>query len=346
MKTKKIIYATAAVLVVILACFVIFSEEKNQTFKTPSEAIKACQKELYKLRKEKSAGTSSLIKHINKWSSIRDSSFVCFAHADSTQMSMEIFNYFYAVSDSIGAEIMRLASSKSKTIEDLLEIQVKTSNNRKTIQQSEDFKNASSYYNNLQEPNTEITCKTAIEKYKNLAAKTKKVRKEQDLLKYIQEEDLYYQVIMKNLQQVDVHELEDISHDSERFFSRLMYTLAIDNTESNNRILTYLYMRINRRVIMNTKTVVDIINSNVKLNDSQKVMFRIMLLNPFLSLNRESWAYMTKQQINELEDIAPDLHEYLLKMDDVKAVKDKEKSEELKNNIGRYLTTAYIKQLL
>lgn len=348
MKTKKIIYTTATILFVILSCFIIFSEEENQHFNNPSEAVKACQEELYKLRKEKFAKTSSLIKHINKWTAIRDSTFSCFVHSDSTQMNSKVFNYFYAVSDSVGTEIIRLSTSKPKTVEDLLEIQVKTAPKREKIQKSDNFINASNFYKEFKEANTNITLAAALTKYKKLTARTNKITKENDLLKFIQEEDLYYQVIMKNLLQININDLENISHESEKFFTRLMYSLTISNSESNDRILTYLYMRINRRIIINTKTVVDIINSNVKLNDFQIVTFRIMLLNPFLSLNRENWAYMTKQQINVLEDLAPNLHEYLLKMDGVKIknIKDKEKFEELKNNIGKYLTTAYIKQLL
>ena len=346
MKSKKLIYATVAILVVILGCFVVFSEEENQHFENPSEAIKACQKELYKLKKEKFANTSSLIKHINRWTSIRDSSFSCFTHVDSTQMNTEVFNYFYAVSDSIGTEIMRLTASKPKTVEDLLEIQSKTAHNRKKIQKSENFKNASEFFMSLQENNAEVPIDEAIAKYKKLASKTKNIKKEQELLSFIKEENIYFQAIMKNLLKVNIHDLEEISHESERFFSRLMYSLVIDNNEANNRILTYLYMRVNKRVIANTEAVVNIIKSNVKINNTQVVTFRIMLLTPFLSVNAESWAYMTKNEIKVLEDLAPNLHEYLLKIDGVKSIKDKDKAEELKNNIGKYLTTAYVKQLI
>ena len=114
---------------------------------------------------------------------------------------------------------------------------------------------------------------------------------------------------MKNLLKVNIHDLEEISHESERFFSRLMYSLVIDNNEANNRILTYLYIRVNKRVIANTEAVVNIIKSNVKINDTQVVTFRIMLLNPFLSLNAESWAYMTKNERNILENRASNIHE-------------------------------------
>ena len=116
MKSKKIIYATIAILVVILGCFFFFSEEENKHFESPSEAITACQKELYKLRKEKFAKTSTLIKHINKWTSLRDSSFTCFTQADSTQMNTDVFNYFYAVSDRrTGTGLMLGADARTRT---------------------------------------------------------------------------------------------------------------------------------------------------------------------------------------------------------------------------------------
>ena len=347
MRKKLMIYAALVTIAIVAGYFLFSTENYDYKFENPKEAIKACRKDLSSLIGKKKMSTSALSKEVCKWIAIRDSTISCFMRADSNEINSDIFTDFYNVSDSIGIEITRLARSKDRTAEDLLYVQIHTANKKNEIKASENYKNAKAFFDNIKAPDKNMTLDEAVKTYHKILNNTKNITKEQSLLKFMEIEDQCFQVIMKNLTNAQSSDLEQLSQKAEMFFSRLMFSLRTNQeNKDNSRILAYLHMRINKRVIMNTKTVCDIIDNHVKINEEQKMTFRWMLLQPFMSLDNNSWTYITDEQCEILEELAPKLHKYMLKLDSPAEVKDKEKLKELKNTIGKYLLVAYLKQIL
>ena len=347
MKKRIIIYLAAAAALLTVCFFQLSEDSYNYTFKTPKEAVAKGREQLSNLKKKETISTSSLTKEVRKWIALRDSAYSCFMKADSADINNQTLVDFYNVSDSISIEMSRLARSKERTAKDLVYIQKNTATKRSETQDSQLFKDAVAFFNGIPQPDKTLTLEAAVTGYKRLLGQTKNLTKEQELLQFIKAEDQYFQVIMQNLTEAKTEDLEDVAQHADRFFSRLTLSLSTDLTsESNNRILMYLHMRVNRRVIINTRAVCQILDSNVKLSDTQKMLYRWMLLQPFMSLDNYSWTYMTDDQEKNLSKLAKNLHEYLLKIENPKAKNDKKEEKELQYSIGKYLIVAYLKQMM
>ena len=186
-----------------------------------------------------------------------------------------------------------------------------------------------------------------MSEYKNLL-KESDLKKEQQMLEFIKKEDRCFRSLMLFLPQVTQEQLEVITQETATLFDNL-YRNASAGPENgvNNRIMMYLSMRFNRRIVQNAMAVQRDIEKEVRLTDKQRANYRWMIIQPFLSIDNYAMATITEEQEQCLNGIAEKLPKTLSSLDGKDYDKSsKEETEKLTSVLTEYFIRAYIKQSL
>ena len=149
---------------------------------------------------------------------------------------------------------------------------------------------------------------------------------------------------MEHLSNVPVHDMQQLTEKTSRIFERLYSSVGKKSDEVNDRTMLYLTMRFNRRIMQNAIACREDILNNKKLNQQQKVSYRWMLIQPYVSIDEYSTAALTEKQREELMIISKELPTLLTRLDNQK--KTKEQEDKLVNTLSDYFLKSYISSTL
>lgn len=309
-------------------------------FKNSGEAIKACNKELAELREKKSASMQQLSKDTKKWLEIQDSTFSVFARDSVVKLHSPIAMAYFVISDSIRIEISRLAMSQERTLKDVMYFRLNTSKEKDKVSKSKEYKKALEFYEKLDKENLYPNLPKTLNEYDNLLRNVKPFKTDNDIISFIEKEDVCFRSLLAFLTEVPQEQMQYLTVRTSKIFESL-YSIVGKNSDSmNDRIMLYLTMRFNRRIIQNAYTCRDGILKNVKLNQQQKADYRWMLIQPYLTLDSYAVATMTKEQTKSLITLSEELPSLLSRLDDKKSTKESQK------NLEKVLATYFLKQYL
>ena len=108
--------------------------------------------------------------------------------------------------------------------------------------------------------------------------------------------------------------------------------------------MLYLTMRFNRRIMQNAIACREDILNNNHLNKEQRVSYRWMLIQPYVSMDEYSTSVLTKKQREELMILSKELPVLLNRLDNQK--KTKEEEDKLVNTLADYFLKSYISSTL
>lgn len=332
-----------AITAIFAVAFVIFStscsSKKNYSFNTPDEVIVACQNTLTELRSTEKVDVKKLSAFIRDWNCLQDSAYSCLTSETIDSISDNIIESYFTLSDSIKDEIMRLATSEPRTLSDVLKLKINTANNREEILSSGDYKNALVFYETLDKNQIYPNVPTTVVKYNALLSKS--FQDEKEMYKFIENEDRCFRSLMAYLPQIEQEELQYITNRTSSIFETVTKNIARkSNEEQSNRIRTFLNIRFNRRIVGNAMVCRADILTNKKLDETQKMNYRWMLIQPLLSIDNSAMAYITDKQEDDLKQLVNDLPVLLLKLDGTKLNADEEKK--LSSILTDYLLKSYI----
>lgn len=101
-----------------------------------------------------------------------------------------------------------------------------------------------------------------------------------------------------------------------------------------------LTLRFNRRIVQNAVSCQSDIDKGMSLSSSMKANYRWMLLQPFITIDNYSFACLTDDQMDELEDIAKHMPDYLTFLD------GENSTEEQRKNLVNILSNYFLKNYL
>ena len=322
------------------------SNTKEYHFTNPGEAITACESELKQIVGTQDADIKDITRIANDWIALQDSTIKIIATTDSMGSNQPLINRFFTLADSIRAQISLIAYAKERSIDEVIYLKLNTVYGLPGIKSSKDYKEALDFYEDLDDEKIYPDAQTAVKQYRALFSTIGTVKKENDLLRFMTEEDRCYRSILKYQTQIDIEEINEIADETESFFGNLQGAVSQQDTEQNNRLLTYLNVRINRRIIQNAETCVSDIQHKVKLDETARESYRWAILQPYLSIDKYMAAYLTKKQKKSLEEIGSRLPEYLIYLDDMQVKVGKKENEKMSRILANSLLSMYLKQTL
>lgn len=314
----------------LLASFLLFSchDSKKISFSSPAEAIDCCRDFLGDIKKKDLTDVKTLAEVSNKWIELRDSSIVCMERDSSFVLNEDIVTSFIGLTDSIKTEITNAAVSKNRSVEELYNFKRLTVPKGKNIDERT-YNDAIAFFQNLDKSSIQNDISKTVELYKNLFATTvNNLKKERDLLNFITEEDVLFRSLMANLDKVSQEDLADLTKKTSSMIFDVYKGLGDD--EVSRRVLSYLTMRFNRRIIQNAEACHNLLSANHKLSDGQLQNFRWMLIQPFITIDDEGFSLLTEEQLEQLQDLAKSLPGDLSKADRLSGANNKDNEKLLK----------------
>lgn len=338
------------IIVAILTVALSACSEKGTkySFKNPSEALTACHQELSKVKPLKSANMDKLITITANWLELQDSTLSCMMRDSTVKADTEIAMDFFAVTDTFRTEIMRLALSSKRTMPEIVKLKVGTAKDRKRIQASEDYKKACEFYAEADKTPVYNSLPSTLSEYEKLLTNTNDFKKEGELYDFIKKENRCFRSLLVFLKDTPQSKLQGITDKTSEIFDKLYRNAAADlDNDVNERVMLYLTMRFNRRILQNAEVCRQDILKEVELNDMQATNYRWMIIQPFMTIDSDAMALLNDQQISQLSEMASELPRLLTYVDGKDYDKSpKEETEKLEGVLSDYFLKSYLKSIL
>lgn len=339
------ISAFLAVMCLFVACN---SNPEEFSFKNPQEAVKACHTELSNIRPIRKANIEELTMLASRWIALQDSTYSLIYRDSTIDINSEVNIDFFMVADSIREELTRLAVSEKRSLRDVVYFKIHTARDAGHLKQSKDYKNAVKFYDGLNSAELYPDIDKTMKEYTRLLEEAKPFKKEGEMLAFITDEDKCFRSVMQHLGDATQEDLKQISDGTKGFFEAIYKAVAADPENTvNSRVMIFLSMRFNRRIIQNAQAVQMVVKSGRQLTKKQVAAYHWMIIQPFLSIDNYSLAVLTEEQENTLLDMAEQLPRILSDIDGKDFDKSgKEKTDDITDKLTDYLLSIYLKQSL
>lgn len=327
-----------------MAACLFCSCTSHPSFKNSTEAIEACKAKLTELQSYKDADIEKVADLTSQWQELQDSSYSVFSKDSTINLKSPIAMAYFVISDSMRTELTRLAFSQQRSLQDVMYLKLNTASDREKIQKSDTYKKASEFYEKLDKEKTIKGLERILGDYNKLLNKTRTFEKEAQLLSFIQQEDRCFRSLMEHLSNVPMRDMQRLTQETSGLFNRLYDSVGKKSDEINDRTMLYLTMRFNRRIMQNAIACREDILNNNHLNKEQRVSYRWMLIQPYVSMDEYSTSVLTKKQREELMILSKELPVLLNRLDNQK--KTKEEEDKLVNTLADYFLKSYISSTL
>lgn len=215
MKVKKLIVFGMTMMAILVSC------ERHPSFSSSEEALEGCKQQLELLKQKQDASIEDLSSLTSTWLEVRDSAYSSFGRDSSLNLKSPMAVAYFMVSDSIRAEITRLAFVKPRSLREVMYFKQNTAMQRKVLEKNAIFKDAVKYYEKLDTYPLYPSLKTTLAAYGKLLSSTSSFRQGDELMNFIALEDKCFRSLMKYLAQVDTETLQKLTMGTTRVFDGL-----------------------------------------------------------------------------------------------------------------------------
>ncbi|MDU6555130.1 MAG: hypothetical protein E6507_09775 [Prevotella bivia] len=316
----------------------------HPSYKNADEAINAGRDFLSGLHSKENASIRDLKKITNEWIQLRDSSYSAFARDTSITLRNPIAQAFFILSDSVRKEVKRLAFSQPRSLNDVMEYKLATSPETEIVQKSQTYKEAKDFFDSLDDVPTYISGAKTIHEYESFLANVKKLKTEADFINFIKDEDKCYRSLMLHLSEIPQQEMQLLTTKTSEILSNLYDIIGKKSDAINDRVMLYLTMRFNRRIVQNMVACKEDILNEKPLSVAQKNNYRWMLIQAFTNLDTYSIACLDKKQNKLLLEITESLPELLNRITVKKAQQEDDKK--LSSILAQYFLKTQLNSIL
>lgn len=291
---------------IISTIFVSCTTENRYSFSSPDDAILEYQIFAKNISRMTQSETDELIFHICNWQELGDSVFKYISNDPSFDSHFHLTSEFLSVSDSIRTNIARLACCQNRSLKDIIYIKAKTSpyRNNDTI---EYIKNeALTFYGQLSKTKIhKSTAQDALSDYDRfLKTQVKRnISTMDDFFRFLKFEDLFFRCFLQHLCEYRTMPLYDITANTEIVCKQIFESASLHELNSQD-VVIYMAIRTNYRLILNALSCIDDIKAGRINEQEQLAAYQWMIIQPFLSIDGFSVAFLSDVQMYELEKIA------------------------------------------
>lgn len=250
------------------------------------------------LQKKQTATTADLIAIIKKRNAIEN---VLFAldNIDSTSFSFR---------DSIDNAIFHLVDSNKRTLKDYLDITNETNGVQQDTLSRKLMASAHRFYNSLDSiPIFKLSNTGTVKTYERILndAIQKGFKNKTDILTFLRKEDRVFRSFLVHLSTLGNIQLTKVQENSAAVMKQM-----IKLTEEESPLLTtdesiiLLTIRNNRRLLQNSIQCINDIQNNKVKGSEQETAYSWMLLQPWVSFDKLSFALMDEEQMKTCHVLA------------------------------------------
>ncbi len=283
-------------------------ENSRFAFHSSEEAVAACHSELVRLRNTKTADIKKLTSVVADWLALQDSVYNFLERDTTIHLNTALTTDYYMVADSIRDELIRIAKLQPRSLHDETYLKIHAAQGRTKTRASQDFRNACEMFDCMEETGPHRDLAGTLSAYNRLLDTTVAFSNEREVADFLREEDRCFRSLMTFLNEVEQHNLADITGKTSWLFDDLYRRVsARGDSPVSERMTLLLTMRFNRRIIQNAEACMRDIHGNRHLSDQQRDNYRWMLIQPFMSIDSYAMASLTDQQEKTMLRLADEL---------------------------------------
>ena len=306
-------------------------------FKDSKDAISAYSDYLKCMKALPQCSTKELEDCINNWHELSDTVYKYIRKDPYYTAHTDLKTEFFLLTDSVRAEILRLACSEPKTLKDVALLKMHTSPYRDNKELATIQKEAEAFFAGLdkQPPYKTGTPADLLRQYSNFLEVTmsQEISDKQQLLKYLEIEDRHFRTFLSHISDYSNMGLGNITKNTEIICSQIFRSAANGQLESGYTMV-YMSMRTDRRLLQNAAVCNDLLKAK-KVKEGLKVnAFLWMVIQPYLSMDSFSITMMTEKQTKQYMSIAENYSQLIDNLAAVGLV-DKETAQQLPMQITR-----------
>lgn len=342
---QRTLHHALACVIAVIALTACGEKRDTFTFKDGRDALVACHKEYQELRSMKDCGNDKLASVIARWSLLRDSTISCLTRDSVIESDAEPTTDFLIVADSIRKELSRLAFSKERSLREVVTIKVKTARTLSIFNEKE-VNTARNFFRNLDDEPIYATLEQTLSEYNKILTGNP-FKKEGELHEFIRREDRCFRSMLSFLNNIPQEQLQKITDKTATLFNNLYNNTVADlSNEINERVMIYLTMRFNRRIIQNAEVCRKNINEEVALTDELAGNYRWMIIQPFMTIDNYGLALLTDKQQRSMGKVADELPELLSYVEGKDFKKTpKEEQKRLRKILADYFLKTFVNGL-
>lgn len=306
-------------------------------FKDSKDAISTYSDYLKCMKDLPQCSTKELEDYINNWHELSDTVYKYIRKDPYYSAHTDLKTEFFLLTDSVRAEVIRLACSEPKTLKDVALLKIHTSPYRDNKELSAIRKEAEAFFIGLDKQPTYKTGTPAdlLRQYSNFleVAKSQEISDKQQLLKYLEIEDRHFRTFLSHITDYSNMGLGNITKNTEIICSQIFRSASNGQLQSDYTMV-YMSMRTDRRLLQNATVCNDLLKAK-KVKDGLKVnAFLWMVIQPYLSMDSFSITMMTEKQTKQYMSIAENYSQLIDNLAAVGLV-DKETAQQLPMQITR-----------
>ena len=300
-------------------------------FKDSKDAISAYSDYLKCMKALPQCSTKELEDCINNWHELSDTVYKYIRKDPYYTAHTDLKTEFFLLTDSVRAEILRLACSEPKTLKDVALLKMHTSPYRDNKELATIQKEAEAFFAGLDKQPLYKTGTPAdlLRQYSNFLEVTmsQEISDKQQLLKYLEIEDRHFRTFLSHISDYSNMGLGNITKNTEIICSQIFRSAANGQLESGYTMV-YMSMRTDRRLLQNAAVCNDLLKAK-KVKEGLKVnAFLWMVIQPYLSMDSFSITMMTEKQTKQYMSIAENYSQLIDNLAAVGLV-DKETAQQL-----------------
>lgn len=275
-------------------------------FDTPHEAVKACTQWWKSIEHIKEDCRMEQVAELtNQWIELKDSAYSCL-YKDSTAINdEEIIRHFHIVNDSIRDKLIRMATSRPRTLQEAIFLKIQTNPDKKRLRQSQEYTEAALFFTKLDDRKSDFS--GSVEQYIKLLQTTTDFQDTDNVLEFLEKEDVCFRSLMTHLPDVGSKQMKVITGRTERVFNHLRLMLQGTDENTQRRMNVFLIMRANRRILQNAIACKTDIENGIELKRQEVICYKWMIIQPFLAIGDDALTYLTEKQETELMNLASEI---------------------------------------
>ena len=288
----------------------------SMSFKNAEEAIIACKNELAAVTNQKDKSIEAVGKAAAHWSALQDSCYNVFLRDSTFDYDGEMAAVFVGTSDSIRAKIIDLALSRPRSLKEVVRLKVATAHNREDMIDSKEYKDVMKFYKGLDKKPVQKNLEKVIAEYNAFLDQSRLTADEKELREFLATEDHLFRSMMANLSDVSEEDLQQLTDKTTRIFKEVDADfLQREEGRPMSKMEIYITMRFNRRIMQNAAACRHDVKVAKKLPANVAANYRWMLLQPLMSIDNDSMAAVTDDEIKQMEELAAELPQLMAYLD-------------------------------
>jgi hypothetical protein len=286
------------------------SKEKHH-FQDSNEAVHAYSDLLRQIKLHDKASTDLIIDLVHEWRTLSDSVFACINRDSINNKNYHTKSAYHIINDSIILELERLIDSNPRNFKDYYHVLNKLSGPELPEEVRSLVASAHHFFHSMDSVTIrQVDKRHTILFYENTldSALSHNIRSKQDILHFLKAEDIAFRLFLGHLSSWGDISLNHIKMKTEAQTKNIFEsTLRNQAIMSNSEIVILMTMRNNRRLLQNAKSCVTDVHKLSFKDSNQATAYLWMILQPWLSIDRFSYALLSQEEKESLEKLAAEM---------------------------------------